>query len=152
MRRIKYTVELTVREIYIYKLKIPADSVILRYENGVIVVCRHVPKRYGNMTLECYDPNRKGKSWIKFAESQNEFTSLIWKYHKHERKMHGYYQCNYKSMMKHDTVHKKGSGSRICDNQINGPLKYKQVTELAYWENLDNFHSGNASVVAAGIR
>lgn len=146
-------IELVIREFYIHGLRIPTDSVVLRYENGVVVVCRHVPKRYGNMTLECYDPNHIGKPWVKFPDMQNEFTVLIWKHRRRERKhQHGYYKCNYNRMMKHDSLHKKGNGSRICDNQINGPLKYKQVTELAYWENLDDFHSGNASVVAAGIR
>ena len=37
---------------------------------------------------------------------------------------------------------------------INGlvELAFRQVTELAYWENLYNARSGNASVVAANIR
>ncbi len=52
-----------------------------------------------------------------------------------------------KNMMKHERRHKSGSGSRIYTNQINGPLQWNEVTELAHWNG-----KGNASVVAANIR
>lgn len=55
-------------------------------------------------------------------------------------------------MMKHERRHKSGAGAREYKNAINGSLAYKQVTELAYWANLNNSKSGNASVVAANIR
>lgn len=52
-----------------------------------------------------------------------------------------------KNMMKHERRHKSGSGSRIYTNQINGPLRWKEVTEIAHWNG-----TGNASMVAANIR
>lgn len=52
-----------------------------------------------------------------------------------------------KNMMKHDRYLKKGSGSRIYTNQINNPLRWNEVTELAHW-----YGKGNASVVASNIR
>ena len=55
--------------------------------------------------------------------------------------------------MKHERRKKNGGGgSRISTSEINGALAFRQVTELAYWENLYNARSGNASVVAANIR
>lgn len=51
------------------------------------------------------------------------------------------------NMMRHDRLHKKGSGQRICTNQLNPPLRWKEVTEVAHW-----FGKGNASVVASNIR
>lgn len=51
------------------------------------------------------------------------------------------------NLMKHDRYLKKGSGSRIYTNQINNPLRWNEVTELAHWHG-----KGNASVVAANIR
>lgn len=53
-----------------------------------------------------------------------------------------------KNMMSHDRRHKGGSGaSRINNNQINNPLQWNEVTELAHW-----YGKGNASVVACNIR
>lgn len=51
-----------------------------------------------------------------------------------------------KNLMKHDRRHKSGSGSRIYTNQINNPLRWNEVTELAHWEG-----RGAASVVASRI-
>ena len=56
------------------------------------------------------------------------------------------------NMMRHDRKHKSGSGRRDFVNTITDSMRFKQVTELAYWENLNNSKSGNASVVAAHIR
>ena len=52
-----------------------------------------------------------------------------------------------RNLMKANARHKKGSGSRIHTNQINGVLKWNEVTEDAHWHG-----HGNASVVAANIR
>lgn len=52
-----------------------------------------------------------------------------------------------RGMMKHSALHKKGSGSRINTYQINPPLKWNEVTELAHWEG-----KGNASRFANDIR
>lgn len=54
---------------------------------------------------------------------------------------------NVRNMMKHSALHKKGSGARINTHQINPPLQWNEVTELAHWEG-----KGNASVIASNIR
>ena len=51
-----------------------------------------------------------------------------------------------KSMMKSPCLHKKGTGSRLNTYQINAPLKWNEVTEIAHWNG-----KGNASVVASSI-
>ena len=63
---------------------------------------------------------------------------------------------NYNAIMQ-DAIRrpKHGTGgrpiSRHPENDL-GSLRYKQVTEAAYWANLYSMKSGNASVVAANIR
>lgn len=49
------------------------------------------------------------------------------------------------NLMKTNTCHKKGSGSRINTNQINNPLRWREVTELGHWAGRP------ASVVANSI-
>lgn len=51
-----------------------------------------------------------------------------------------------RNLMKADARHKKGTGSRINTNQINNPLRWNEVTEIAHW-----YGKGNASVVASNI-
>lgn len=64
---------------------------------------------------------------------------------------------NYNAIMQ-DAIRrpKHGTGgrpiSRHPENDL-GSLRYKQVTEAAYWEKMcNNWKSGNASIVASGIR
>ena len=51
------------------------------------------------------------------------------------------------SLMKNNSLHKKGTGSRINTHQINQPLRWNEGTEIAHWHG-----KGNASVVASNIR
>lgn len=54
---------------------------------------------------------------------------------------------DYENLMKTYSTHKKGSGCRINTHQINAPLKWNEITEIAHW-----YGKGNASVVANNIR
>lgn len=54
---------------------------------------------------------------------------------------------NVRNMMKHSALNKKGSGARINTYQINPPLQWNEVTELAHWEG-----KGNAGRIANDIR
>lgn len=64
------------------------------------------------------------------------------------RDKYGMTFSDYENMMRHERKHKKsGGGSRIYTNQINSPLRWKDVTEEAHW-----YGSGNASVVANNAR
>ena len=65
-------------------------------------------------------------------------------------------QPDYSRMMQ-DVIrrHKHGTGGQIImrhpENDL-GNLRYKQNTEVAYWANLNNIKSGNASIIASNIR
>lgn len=64
---------------------------------------------------------------------------------------------DYEQMMQECILKKKhGTGgvrlSAKSDEYTTDSLRYKQVTEAAYWANLKNCRSGNASVVASSIR
>lgn len=63
---------------------------------------------------------------------------------------------DYKNMMRHDRRKKSGSGgvrlSAKSDEYTTDALRYNQVTESAYWANLNNSKSGNASMIASNIR
>ena len=66
------------------------------------------------------------------------------------------HEIDYERMMDHDRKNKRGTGgvrlSAKSDEQTTDALHYNQVTEAAYWANLNNSKSGNASVVARSIR
>ncbi len=56
-------------------------------------------------------------------------------------------KVDFSELMKTYSLHKKGSGSRINTNQINQPLRWNEVTEIAHW-----YGKGNASIVACSIK
>lgn len=74
--------------------------------------------------------NHGDKLWIYTGETNKESMSF------HDVEM----------LMKTHIVRKKGTGSRLNTNQINQPLHWNEVTELAHW-----WGHGNASVVANSI-
>lgn len=63
---------------------------------------------------------------------------------------------DYESMMHHSTRKKKSTGgvrlSEKTDEYTTDAIGYKQVTEYAYYANLESSKSGNASVIASNIR
>ena len=70
------------------------------------------------------------------------------------RKIHHELSYNdYKNMMKHDRKKKKGSGSRSTNSEVfTDGIRYNQITQYAYYENLENYKSGRASMIASNIR
>lgn len=61
------------------------------------------------------------------------------------------YNENYAALMRHSRKNKRQNGGRLCNSE-GGVLRYKQVTEDAYWANLYDNKSGNASIIASSIR
>ena len=161
------------KDIHTYKTRIlPVDmKVCARYfcKNSVVViddyrgghdiyVCSKFPAAYkGNnpfMDVWAYD---EFSGWQLFIFFQNNITRIMWDVfcqngkRTPRRERLTITDGEARRMMKTETVKKSGSGSRICNNSINSPVAYKQVTSYAYWANLDNAKSGNASVVASNI-
>jgi hypothetical protein len=146
--------------------KFPAGSIIViddYYssfgESSDIYVCTKLPHNYNgnNPTLTLWTYNEFTGFWERDI-FQNKVTRMIWSAYVKtgKRKIN---TDNFITdeqavdMMKcKNTVHKSGSGTRINNNTINNPVQYKQVTSYAYWANLYDVKSGNASVVASNIR
>lgn len=117
---------------YICGTLFPINTVILTLENG-----NQIAYLKGKMF---YLTKRK---WHQIYVDKN-YIEIINRFYPEKRNK---IRENWEELMRHERHHKKGSGNRICTNQINGPLKWKEVTEIAHWEG-----KGNASVVAASIR
>lgn len=166
----KYTHEITVhlfnRDAKIHGRVVRAGSILLqdRYYNSFssgcdLYICDSLPRFYkGN------NPRLRVSVWTDggFWESdliQNGISRIIWRKfvecgrRKTKADPLSLTDDQARDLMKHERRKKNGGGgSRISTSEINGSLAFRQVTELAYWENLYNARSGNASVVAANIR
>lgn len=135
-------------------------------ESGILYFCDSFPKKYaGSMArlilrVNCYDGDTRVitadimrgntvtyalySGWIKAGRPTAQ---------KFKRDLG---MRDYEHMMDHDRKKKRGTGgvrlSAKSDEYTTDSVHYKQVTECAYWENLNNSKSGNASVVASWIR
>lgn len=141
----------------IYDTIIPANSVFYHdSDDSTVYICSHFPNYNGNINkliipIFWYDYSKKqcGSTLLKNKISVRMF--IAWDLWGRPKAAH-VKSCNYENMMKHDRRHKHGSGQRVVSNTMTDSLRYKQVTEAAYWANLYNNKSGNASVVASNIR
>ncbi len=124
-------------------------------EGHDIYICTQFPRHYnGNKPILKLWTYNEGIDLWETDIFQNEITRLICKvYATSAPKISKLFMedSQAEKLMKKETVCKQGKGGRIRDNIINNPVNYRQVTEYAYWENLNNAHSGNASVVASHI-
>ena len=91
----------------------PTNSVILRIDNGIILVCQDFRKtRNGSTQLFCYLP--KEKKWV-ITYAKNEYTEIMLQYYrdtirKANRKKQRRSKTNYSQMMRHDRKKKSGGG------------------------------------------
>lgn len=123
-----------------------------------IYVCENLPRYYkGNNPRLTVSIWTEGGYWER-ETLQNVVTRAIWaKFVENGRRKAKRDPLNLtddqaRDLMKHDRKKKGGGGgSRIYTSAINESLAFKQVTEEAYWANLNCASSGNASVVAANI-
>lgn len=131
--------------------RVYVGSIYGRYtENGntVFWVCDNYTTIDGKLPIHFCNGNRwksvlVGENhscykWVKFAINKiGKVPKIDRENLKHE---------NYAELMKTYSRHKKGSGGRINTHQINQPLHWNEVTELAHWNG-----KGNASMVANSI-
>ena len=150
----------------IFDVTIPCNSVIyIDTCENTMYICSRFPNYSGdaknvilNVTWYDYEMHTIGTTTIKNCDASIALFDA-WKSASmpHARKIRrNITMRDYENMMKHDRKKKSGSGgvrlSAKSDEYTTDSLRYKQVTESAYWANLSNSKSGNASVVASNIR
>lgn len=134
-------------------------------KNKIAYLCTHFPKNYhgkrDNIILHVtwYDLESRllGVTTISHCrESRELFAAFQANNEKTTGKIrHELNDADFENMMRHERRKKSGTGGVILGKfcgQTTDNLRYKQVTELAYWANLDNARSGNASIVASSVR
>ena len=166
LKSIKYhsNCYITIKQFKLRDITIPKNTIAYYAQNeGVIYFCAHFPRYNGkvqNIFLRV--------AYFDFAMRQvNECViqncvasiSLVnaWKSASMPHAQKPQQTINLNSMMQ-DCIRRKKSGSggvRLSaksDEYTTDSLRYKQVTEPAYWANLSNSKSGNASITASNIR
>lgn len=86
----------------------PMGSVVLILENGVHIVCSRFDKpRKEKLFIWVFDPrtNKWGRALM-----QNEYSCIMWDFHKQKTGSSWVYNGNYEQMMEHDRRHKHGTG------------------------------------------
>lgn len=157
---------INIMQFSIFDITIPANCVIYNdVRESVLYICTHFPNYAGkpeNVVLRViwydYEMHTIGDTFVKNCDvSIALFNAWIASSKPHARKItHKMTMRDYENMMKHDRKHKRGTGgvrlSEKSDEYTTDAIRYKQVTECAYWANLDDAKSGKASVVASSIR
>ena len=150
----------------IYDITIPANCVIYNdTSESTLYICPHFPDYAGkpeNVNLRViwydYEMHTIGDTFLKNCDiSIALFNAWIAASKPHARKIrHEMTMRDYEKMMDHPRKKKSATGgvrlSEKTDEYTTDAVRYKQVTESAYWANLSDSKSGNASVVASSIR
>ena len=150
----------------IYDIIIPANCVIYKdTSERTLYICPHFPNYAGkpeNVNLRViwydYEMHTIGDTFLKNCDiSIALFNAWINASKPHTRKiLHEITMRDYEKMMDHPRKKKSATGgvrlSEKTDEYTTDAVRYKQVTECAYWANLNDSKSGNASVVASSIR
>lgn len=150
----------------IFDVTIPSHCMIYNSVfESTLYICPHFPNYAGkpeNVILRViwydYEMHAIGNTIIKNCEVSVALYNawLNASKPKSRRIRHEITMRDYERMMDHDRKHKHGTGgvrlSKKSDQITTDSLRYKQGTEAAYWANLNNSKSGNASVVASSIR
>ena len=161
---VTYNCFMNIAQFNIYDIIIPANSMIyIDTCETTMYICTHFPNYAGdpeNVTLRVlwydYEMRTIGDTFLHNDISVNLFCAWINASKPRTKKIiHKDNFSDYENMMRHSRRKKSGSGGvrimKNCDYTTDN-LRYKQVTEPAYWANLNNAKSGNASVVASSIR
>lgn len=157
-------VYIALSQIQLVGIAVPKHAIIYKNEyEHTLYICTHFPKNYAgrakNVRLLCqyYDYMTYESNTVELCHNVMAARMFkAWENAFKPRAKSVYHEPDYSALMKHDRKRKNGSGGvrlnayndTICTEQI----KYKQVTEAAYFANLNNAKSGNASVVASGIK
>ena len=150
----------------IFDVTIPCNSVIyIDVCENTMYICSRFPNYSGdaknvilNVTWYDYEMHTIGSTTLKNCDASIALFNA-WKSASmpHTRKIrHEMTMRDYEKMMEHPRKNKRGTGgvrlSEKTDEYTTDAVRYKQVTECAYWANLNDSKSGNASVVASSIR
>ena len=157
----------------IYDITIPANCVIYNdTSERTLYICPHFPNYAGkpeNVSLRViwydYEMHTIGDTFLKNCDiSIALFNAWITANKPRARKIrHEMTMRDYEKMMDHPRKNKRGTGgmclSEKTDEYTTDAVRYKQVTESAYWASMGIGYngrpctnSGNASVVASNIR
>ena len=157
---------INIMQFAIYDITIPANCVIYNDTlESTLYICPHFPNYAGkpeNVNLRViwydYEMHTIGDTFLKNCDiSIALFNAWIAASKPHARKIrHEITMRDYEKMMDHPRKKKSATGgvrlSAKSDEYTTDAVRYKQVTECAYWANLNDSKSGNASVVASSIR
>ena len=157
---------MNIAQFNIFDVTIPCNSVIyVDVCENTMYICPHFPNYSGdaknvilNVTWYDYEMHTIGTTTLKNCDASIALFNA-WKSASmpHTRKIrHEMTMRDYEKMMDHPRKNKRGTGgvrlSEKTDEYTTDAVRYKQVTECAYWANLNDSKSGNASVVASSIR
>ena len=148
----------------IFDVTIPCNSIIyIDVCENTMYICSRFPNYSGdaknvilNVTWYDYEMHTIGTTTLKNCDASIALFNA-WKSASMPHAQKPQQTINLNSMMQ-DCIRRKKSGSggvRLSaksDEYTTDSLRYKQVTEPAYWANLSNSKSGNASVTASNIR
>ena len=150
----------------IYDIIIPTNCVIYNdISEKTLYICPHFPNYAGkpeNVNLRViwydYEMHTIGDTFLKNCDIYIAlFNAWINASKPHARKIrHEITMRDYEKMMDHPRKKKSATGGvnnkKKTDEYTTDAVRYKQVTECAYWANLNDSKSCNASVVASSIR
>lgn len=88
-------------------LTVPANSVLILYPNGNIMVATKITE-FQTFSLRY---TVKENKWFKCKENK-DISTKVYLYWKNHKKRTSNNKANYSDYMKHDRKHKKGSGSK----------------------------------------
>lgn len=157
---------INIKQFNIYDVIIPAYSIIYKNTSEkTLYICTRFPNYSGNpknvlLSVVWYDWETRllGQTVVKNCDVSITLFNAWVDANKPRAKriVHQMNTRDYEKMMEHDHKKKRGTGgTRLtakADEYTTDAIRYKQVTEIAYWEQLNDYHSGNASVVASSIR
>lgn len=155
---------IVVNQFSIYDLYIPKNAIIYNNKREkTMYICTHFPTKYNgkaenvrlNVSWYDYETRNIGTITIKNHISTALYESWINASRPHTHKIHHEMtDKDYEKLMYQPTKKKKQTGGvRLSKNSdiFTDGIKYKQNSVYAYYENLDNFKSGNASMIALRV-
>lgn len=144
-------------------ISIPANSIIYKSdEEKTMYICSKFPRNYHGKTSSVilnvvwydWELRQVGSTTLKNCPISEALYNVWVNINKPQSRLNPVY--DYEKMMDHERRKKSGTGgvrlSKKSDEYTTDNLRYNQVTESAYWANMHNAKSGNASIIASSIR
>lgn len=93
----------------------PVGSIMLTLDNKMELVCwKFNHSRKEKLELFVWLPVEK--KWV-ITYAKNEYTEIMWDYHRKNQKKKSKNRINYANIMKHDRMHKSGGGGSLIHNR-----------------------------------